>query len=104
MSKKAVHVPKVMIVRRAMYQPSTIFTTDISLIDRDDNIDNDMPDKSLTDELNVIAAVYYWQTIDKDTWMKQYSRVEKTDWERMKRKGEMSSTCLPSTRIVARNA
>lgn len=58
-----------MIVAWATDLPNTIVTTEISLIDCEENMQKNVLGRSPNDNQNVIAAVHYKQTIDRDTQM-----------------------------------
>lgn len=91
MSKKVIHVPKRTVVDWAPDPPNDLAITKISLVDFEDSTLKDRPGKSLNDEKNVIAAVYYRPTIDRDIRMQRRHIVEKTDSERLTQNNEDES-------------
>lgn len=69
MSKKAVYVPKYMIVACVTDPPNTIAITEISPINCEDSPKNGMPDRGQYDERNAIAIVHYKPPVDRETQM-----------------------------------
>lgn len=55
--------------------PSTIATTDIFLIDYEEDNSRDIPGRAPNDERNVIEAVHDHPTIDKETEMERHYKV-----------------------------
>lgn len=83
MSKKAIHVPRHMIMALATDPQITIDTTEVIVTDCEDNIPKGMPDRGLNDEQKVIAAVNYKPTFERATLMVQHHAAKKTDSKRL---------------------
>lgn len=66
---------------QAVYPSNTIDTTEISLVEYQDNSGNAMPDADLNDKRNVLAAVHHKPTADKNTQKKKHHTVEMIDRE-----------------------
>lgn len=82
--KKSIHVPKHLVVVQVVNLPNTIAGVEISLIDFEGNRSSDMPSRGPKDKWNVIAALWYKLTIDRNTWIEQHRPVKKIDAERLK--------------------
>lgn len=83
MLKKAICVPKNIIVVLETVSPNTIAATAVSLVDHEEDHRSSIPARELNNERNIIAAVRYKPTIDRDIWMERNHTVENTDWKRL---------------------